>query len=154
MHWSISVSLLICISFPYPKLSCKSLMPLKQTWSEQLMSDVLLRVFGSVISWPLFHFLLSFFFDLVFSPSDTSDPSVCFCQNLLNMKQAELAQIHSTAENLPPFLYLSLSLLACLYGRIILVCEEISWSGIFGVNSGGLIWSFLWKHIDWLKLSL
>lgn len=61
IHWSISVSLLICISFPYPKLSCKSLMPLKQTWSEQLMSDVLLRVFGSVISWPLFYFLLSFF---------------------------------------------------------------------------------------------
>ncbi len=47
--------------FSYPKLSCKSLMPLKQTWSEQLMSDVLLRMFDSVISWPLFHFPLSFF---------------------------------------------------------------------------------------------
>lgn len=46
--------------FSYPKLSCKSLMLLKQTWSEQLMSDVLLRMFGSVISWTLFHFLLSF----------------------------------------------------------------------------------------------
>jgi len=52
-------------------------------------------------------FPVKFLFDLVFSPSDTSHPSVCLCQNLLNMKQVELAQKRSTAENLPPFYVLA-----------------------------------------------
>lgn len=101
-------------------------------------------------------FPVEFLFDLVFSPSDTSHPSVCLCQNLLNMKQAELAQRRSAAENLPSFLYQPPSFpgLSTTISQNCLACEKMSWSGIFGVNSRGLIWSFFWKHIDWLKLSL
>ncbi len=136
--------------FSYPKLSCKSLMLLKQTWSEQLMSDVLLRMFGSVISWTLFHFLLSFFltsFSLPLIPHIHLSVSVRIFSTW-HTKTQRCWESPSISASHPRFL------LASLYGRIVLACEKMSWSGIFGVNSSGLIWPFLWKHIDWLKLSL
>lgn len=135
LFWSV-------FHFSYPKFSCKSLksLKLKQTWSKQLMSDVLLKMFGSVISWPLFHFLLSFFltsFSLPLIPHIHLSVSVRIFSTWNKWswhKDTALLRISSISTSHPPSLT-GLSL----------------WENCFGVRENELKWHFRFKQ-RWFNL--